>query len=258
MSGDKIRFINEKETKDIALDAAVQIIRGPKGSKVTLTISREGEEEDLKISIIRNTIRIPNLKWEMKEDGIAYISLFHFTDTASGDFERISDEILKSDARSIILDLRNNPGGFLEVAVDIAGWFLQNESVVVTEDHNGRGENRVYTSRGSGALGGYPAVVLVNGGSASAAEILAGALRDQRGVLLIGEKTFGKGSVQELTSLSDRSNIKITVAKWITPNGISLEGNGLDPDIKVEMTEEIIKKDGDIQLKKAIETIQGL
>jgi carboxyl-terminal processing protease len=116
----------------------------------------------------------------------------------------------------------------------------------------------VYASRGSGALGGYPTVVLVNGGSASAAEILAGALRDQRGVLLIGEKTFGKGSVQELTSLSDRSNIKITVAKWVTPKGVSLEGNGLEPDIKVEMTEELVKSEGDIQLKKAIETIQGL
>ena len=258
LRGDKIRFIDAQETKDITLDRAVKIIRGPKGSKVTLTISREGEDQDLKISIIRNTIRIPNLKWEMKEEGIAYISLFHFTDKASEDFERIGGEILKSDARSIILDLRNNPGGFLEVAVDIAGWFLPDRSVVVTEDRNGRGENKAYTSQGSGALGGYPTVVLVNGGSASASEILAGALRDHRNVLLVGEKTFGKGSVQELTSLSDRSNIKITVAKWVTPKGISLEGNGLEPDIKVEMTEEIMKSEGDIQFKKAIEVIQGL
>ncbi len=258
MRGDKIRFIDERETKDITLDGAVQIIRGPKGSKVVLTISREGEAQDLKISITRETIKIPNLTWEKKEGGIAYISLFHFTDKASGDFERISDEILKSEVRSIILDLRNNPGGFLEVAVDIAGWFLQEGSVIVTEDRDGRGENKVYTSQGSGALGGYPTVVLVNNGSASASEILAGAMRDHRNVLLIGEKTFGKGSVQELMSLSDRSNIKITVAKWVTPKGTSLEGNGLEPDIKVEMTEELLKREGDIQLKKAIEVIQGL
>jgi carboxyl-terminal processing protease len=116
----------------------------------------------------------------------------------------------------------------------------------------------VHASYGTGALGGYPTVVLVNGGSASAAEILAGALRDHRNVPLIGGKTFGKGSVQELTSLSDRSSIKITVAKWVTPKGVSLEGNGLEPDIKVEMTEEVLKNEDDIQLKKAIEVIQGL
>lgn len=256
--GDKILYVDDKETKDLSLDQAIKIIRGPKGTKVVLTVRREGSGSNLEISIVRDTIKIPNLKWEIKDDNIAYISLYQFTETASEDFADISREIINSKTERLILDLRNNPGGFLEVAVDIAGWFLEKGLVVVTEDHGGKGENKIYSADGSAALKDYPLVVLVNKGSASASEILAGALRDHRSVKLLGEKTFGKGSVQELANLSDQSSIKITVAKWLTPKGMSIQDNGLEPDIKVEMTQEIFDKEGDIQLKKAIEVIKEL
>jgi len=257
-AGDKILKVDETETADLSLDAAVQIIRGPKGTTVVLTVAREGNEENLEISIVRDTIKIPNIKFEEKEDDIAYIQLYHFTEKATKDFRDTADEVLRSDAKRIILDLRNNPGGFLEVAVDIAGWFLDPGLTVVTEDRGGKGENEVYRTDGSAGLLEYPLVILVNQGSASASEILAGALRDHRGVILVGEKTFGKGSVQELTSLSDKSSIKITVAKWLTPNGVSIQEDGLMPDFEVKMTQEILDLDGDVQLEKAIEKVKEL
>lgn len=257
-SGDKILYVDDTDTQPLSLDEAVQIIRGQKGTEVVLTVSREEEEGNLKISIVRDTIKIPNIFWEDKGDGIAYIALYHFTEKASGDFKDTVNEILKSDTEKIILDLRNNPGGFLEVAVDIAGWFVGSDKVVVTEDRGGKGENKIYRSHGSGALKDFSVVVLVNRGSASASEILAGALRDHLNIRLIGETTFGKGSVQELVKLSDRSSIKITVAKWLTPSGISIQDNGLEPDVLVEMTQEIFDERGDVQLEKAIEILKNL
>lgn len=257
-AGDRILFVDEVDTKELSLDGAVQIIRGPKGTEVVLTVYRDGEKDNLKISIIRDTIKIPNISWEDRGDNIAYIALYHFTEEATGDFADTVNEILKSDAEKILLDLRNNPGGFLRVSVDIAGWFLESGKVVVTEDRGGRGENTAYKTKGSGALKEFPAVILVNRGSASAAEILAGALRDHRDVQLIGETTFGKGSVQELVKLSDGSSIKITIAKWLTPSGLSIQDNGIEPDTTVEMTQEIFENEGDIQLEKAIEVLRGL
>lgn len=257
-AGDKVLFVDEASTVDLTVDEAVQIIRGPKGTVVVLTINREGLKDDLKISIVRDTIRIPNLSWEKKEGDIAYIELYHFTESAKGDFEELANEILRSNANRIILDLRNNPGGILEVAVDIAGWFLPAKSVVASEARGDGSAGKVYKTRGNGALSDYPIIVLINQGSASASEILAGALRDNRQVKLLGEKTFGKGSVQQLSQLSDGSNIKITVAKWLTPNGISIDKNGLEPDVKVEITEEVFEKEGDVQLNMAIEVIKGL
>lgn len=255
-AGDKVLFVDKTPTADLTLDEAVQIIRGPKGTTVTLTISREEVEDNIEVSIVRDTIRIPNLLWEKKEGNVAYIQLYHFTESARGDFEELANEVLRSDTDKIMLDLRNNPGGLLEVAVDIAGWFLPPNSVVTSEARGQAGEGKTYRTDGSGSLSGYPIVVLINQGSASASEILAGALRDHRAAKLIGEKTFGKGSVQQLSRLSDGSNIKITVAKWLTPNGVSIDGNGLEPDIKVEMTQDIFDKEGDIQLKRAIEVIK--
>ena len=257
-AGDEVLFVDDNSTQDLALDEAVQMIRGKKGTEVVLTVIREGESESKKISIIRDTIKIPNISWEIKEGNVAYIQLYHFTETASEDFKNVANEVLKSDADRIVLDLRNNPGGLLEVSVDIAGWFFQEGMVVTTEDRGGKGVNSIYKTRGSGALEEYPMVVLTNQGSASASEILAGALRDHSDVKLVGEQTFGKGSVQQLIKLSDGSNIKITVAKWLTPKGYSIEGNGLDPDVKVEMTQEIFEKEGDVQLEKAIEVVKGL
>ena len=256
--GDKILYVDDTKMQGLSLEEAVRLIRGPKGSEVTLTISREDIEGDIKISILRDIIKIPILEWEKKEDGVAYITLSHFTETASDDFTDIAHEILQSDVSKIVLDLRNNPGGFLEVSVDIAGWFMEKGEVVVVEDWGERRERRSHTTQGTAALHEYPLVVLINKGSASASEILAGALRDNRGIQLIGETTFGKGSVQELVDLSDGSSIKITVAKWLTPQGTSIQDDGLAADVTVEMTQEIFDSEGDVQLAKAIEVVKSL
>ncbi len=258
LAGDKIVKIDGKPSLNISVEEAVKLIRGSRGTEVTLTIAREGWEDTRDFTIKRNVIEIPSLKWEIKDEDIAYIRLYHFTQLASYDFNKASKEILKSPAKRIILDLRNNPGGYLEVARNIAGWFLRDGDLVAIEDFGGKQPAEEYRTRGRGSFYDYPIVCLINKGTASGAEILAGALRDDRNVILIGEKSFGKGSVQELVRLSDGSSLKITVAKWLTPKGKSISEVGLEPDIKVEMTEEDYKEGRDPQLQKAIEVIKGL
>ena len=154
--------------------------------------------------------------------------------------------------------MRNNPGGYLEVAQEIAGWFLEKDKMVVIEDFGNGKEKIEYKANGNAKLSQYPIVVLINQGSASASEILAGALRDNRGILLIGEKSFGKGSVQELENLRGGSSLKITVAKWLTPSGKTISDVGLEPDIKIQMTDEDYSAGKDPQFDKAIEVVKGL
>lgn len=255
--GDKILKINDTLTLDLTIDEAVRLIRGPKGTEVILTIFRQDWEKPKEIKIIREVIKIPTLKWELKEDNIAYLKLYHFYETASGDFEKASWEISKSPAKKIILDLRNNSGGFLNVAQDIAGEFLKRGEIVVIEDF-GKGKEEKYYARGKARLLNYPIVVLINQGTASAAEILAGALRDNRQIKLIGERSFGKGSIQEMAELSGGSSLKITIAKWLTPKRNLITDVGLEPDIKIEMTEKDYEEDRDPQLDKAIEIIKEL
>jgi len=256
-AGDKIIKVDGQDTQGITIDEAVKLIRGPRGTEVTLTVLREGWSEVKDFTIVRDVIEIPVLTWEMKDPNIAYIKLYHFSSTASSAFSKAALEILNSKAEKIVLDLRNNPGGYLEVAQDIAGWFLEKEDVVTVEDFGGKQEAEVYKAKGNEKLLSYPTVVLINQGSASASEILAGALRDNRGIKLVGEKSFGKGSVQELEELSEGS-LKITIAKWLTPNGALIAEKGLEPDVKVEMTEEDIEAGRDPQLDKAIEILKTL
>jgi len=256
-AGDKILKINDTETSDLTVDEAVNLIRGPKGTEVTLTIFREEWLKTKEIKLVRDVIEVPSLKWEMKDENIAYIQLYQFSENASADFRKAAIEILESPAQKIILDLRNNPGGYLEVAQDITGWFLEKGKTVVIEDF-GQGNKQEYKAQGPGTFSDYKIVILINQGSASASEILAGALRDNRGILLIGEKSFGKGSVQELEKLKEGSSLKITVAKWLTPKGQLITEVGLEPDIKVEMTDKDYEEDKDPQLDKAIEIIKGL
>jgi len=257
-AGDKILTINGTSTADLTIEEAVNLIRGPKGTEVALSIFREGWQKPKEIKLIRDVINVPSLKWEMKEGDIAYLKLYQFSEKASPDFRQAAIEILNSQTKGMILDLRDNPGGYLEVAQDIAGWFLERGQIVTIEDFGGKKENIEYKAEGNGKLTAYPTVILINQGSASASEILAGALRDNRGVKLIGEKSFGKGSVQELERLNDGSSLKITVAKWLTPKGEFITGKGLDPDIKVERTEEDFQNDRDPQLDKAIEAIKEM
>ena len=257
-AGDKILEIDGKPTVDMTIEEAVNLIRGPRGSEVTLTIFREEWEKTKEIKIVREIIEIPSLKWELKDDDIAYIKIYQFSEKANFDFRVAAIEILASPAKKIILDLRNNPGGYLEIAQDISGWFLEKGDIVVVEDFGGKRDQKIYKAEGPSRFLDYPIVILTNQGSASGSEILAGALRDNRGILIIGEKSFGKGSVQELERLKEGSSLKITVAKWLTPKGELITDKGLEPDIKVEMTEEDYEKERDPQLDKAIEIIKEL
>ena len=252
---DKILKINETAASDLNIDEAVNLIRGPKETEVKLLILRDEWSEPKEIKITREAIQIPVLKWELKDSNIAYIQFYHFTENASFEFQKTVQEILASNAKSIILDLRNNPGGYLETSVDIASWFLPKNEIVAIEDF-GNDKKIEYRSKGYLKLANFPLVVLVNSGSASASEIVAGALRDIRGIKLVGEKTFGKGSVQEMEQLASGSSLKITIAKWLTPSGKSIMEEGLEPDIKIEMTKEDFDANRDPQLDKALEMLK--
>jgi len=259
LPGDKILKIDERDTEDLTVDEAVSLIRGPKGTEVSLTIFREGWEKQKEIKIVRAVIKIPSIDWELKStpegEKVAYLKLYQFFETASLDFRKVAIEILNSPAKKIILDLRNNSGGLLNVAEDIAGWFLKRGEIIVIVEGK---EREVDRADGNEGLFDYPIVVLINRGTASGAEILAAALRDNRGIKLIGETSFGKGLVQEAEELGDGSLLKITIAKWLTPKGQLITDLGLEPDIKVEMTEKDYEEGKDPQLEKAIEVIEKL
>ena len=257
-AGDAIVKVDNEGTADMTVDEAVNRIRGARGTEVVLTIFRKEWEEERDVKVIRGVIEIPSLKWELKDDNIAYLHLYNFTEKAAYDFRKAAIEILESPARKVILDLRNNPGGYLEVAQDIAGWFMEAGDVVAIEDFGEGKEQKLYKAEGNGLLASYAVVVIINEGSASASEILAGALRDNQSVELIGETSFGKGSVQELEKLKDGSSLKVTIAKWLTPKGELITDKGLEPDVKVEISEEDIAAEKDPQLDKAIEIIKEL
>src|SRR3989344_4913095 len=258
-AGDKIVQINGKSASDITTEEAVNIIRGKRGTDVTLTIFIDGWKDTEDFTITRDTIKILSIDWKLEDENVAYIHIYQFDQMLSSDFNKIALEILKSPARKIVLDLRNNPGGYLEVCQDIAGWFLQNGQVVTIEDFGKDEEPQLYKANGSSTFAEYPTVALINEGSASASEILAGALRDQRNIQLIGEKSFGKGSVQEIVNLQDGlSFLKVTIAKWLTPKGHSISEVGLTPDIKIEISESDFAANKDPQKEKALEIIRTL
>jgi carboxyl-terminal processing protease len=258
-SGDVIVKINGKNASDISTDQAVNMIRGKKGTDVTLTIFREGFKELKDFKITRDTIKINSIDWELKNEDVAVIHIHQFDQTLSADFKKAAFEIIKSPAKKIVLDVRDNPGGYLEVCQDIAGWFLQHGQLVTIEDFGKDKEKQEYRTQGNASFAKYPVVMLINKGSASASEILAGALRDNRGVTLIGEKSFGKGSVQEVLPLRDGlSLIKITIAKWLTPKGNSISEVGLSPDVAIPKTDADAQANKDPQLDKALEIVGGL
>jgi carboxyl-terminal processing protease len=266
-SGDMILKIDGKDATNITTDEAVNLIRGKKGMPVTLTILRDGWTNTKDIAIIRATINVPSMEWSLltptgeadeKDGDIAYIQIFQFDENIGSDFKTVALQILQSRAKKIILDLRDDPGGYLESAKDVAGWFLEKGQIVTIEDFGKDKEQQIYKAEGNAGLLDYPIVVLINQGSASASEILSGALRDNRGVQLIGTKSFGKGSVQQVISLHDGSFLKITIAKWLTPKGNSISEVGLEPDIKIDFTDKDIQDKKDPQLDKALEIIKNL
>ena len=254
-AGDRIFRIDDKMTTDMTIDEAVDLIRGQKGTEIKLTILREGEQEAREIPITRDTIEIKSLKLEFKDSDIAYVKLIKFGEETAQEFDVAMSKIIAEGSRGIVLDLRNNPGGFLDKSVDIASRLIPKGKVVVMEEDSAGKRESLYTS-GSDRLSALPIVVLINEGSASASEILAGALRDDRQVLLIGKKSFGKGSVQELVDLPGNSSMKVTVAKWLTPNGDYIMEKGINPDIEVDLSLDDFNSNRDPQLDKALEVIK--
>jgi len=254
-AGDKILKIGDKSTADMTIDEAVDLIRGKKGTTVKLTIFHEKAQETQEVVITRETIEVKSVKIEFKDSNIAYIKITKFGEETGKEFDAAMNQTLAQNSRGIILDLRNDPGGFLDKSVDIASRLISKGQVVVIEEDNAGKKENLYTSGGD-KLSSLPMVVLINEGSASASEILAGALRDDREVSLIGKKSFGKGSVQELINLPGDSSVKITVAKWLTPNGDYIMEKGINPDFEVDLTTDDFDNNRDPQLDKAMEVLK--
>ncbi len=252
--GDKIFKIDDRITTDLGLDEAVRLIRGKKGTTVTLLVFRDSFDRAREFSIIRDTIHVETISTEKKSGGIFVIRLNQFSESAGVEFKKAVQEFFASGSKKLIFDLRNNPGGYLVVSVDVASWFSESGDVIVRERF-ADGTEEVYRSRGYRLFKDIPTVVLVSGGSASASEIVAGALRDLNGTKLIGTKTFGKGSVQEVIDLERKSSLKVTIAKWLTPKGEEINGKGLEPDIAVEPGEDPKE---DPVMDKAIEVLEKM
>ncbi|MSU56040.1 MAG: S41 family peptidase [Candidatus Taylorbacteria bacterium] len=271
--GDKILKINGEVSMNMRVDQAVKLIRGKRGTEVALTIFREGKSEPFEIKIVRDVIDIPTIDTEMKsgkvasaggeekgsglrKNGVFVIRLYSFSQGSPRLFQNALREFAESGSNKLVLDLRGNPGGFLDAAVKMASWFLPAGEIVVTEDSRGKTEKKIHRSLGNDVFTkDLKMVILVNNGSASASEILAGALREHGVAKLVGTRTFGKGSVQELVKLTPETSLKITVARWFTPNGVSISDGGLTPDVEVKLTAEDIEKKRDPQMDKAIELL---
>ncbi|HXF86292.1 MAG TPA: S41 family peptidase [Anaerolineales bacterium] len=255
--GDKIIAIDGEDMTGVDPEQARQKVLGPAGTKVTLTVSREGESEPLIFVIVRARIVIASAEGKMLENGIAYIDINTFGERTTKELRDALDELLKENPRGIIIDLRNNPGGYLSTAVDVASEFIE-EGVILYEQY-GDGSRDVYEAHGNGKATALPIVVLINEGSASASEIVAGALQDYGRATLVGVKSYGKGSVQNWVPLSnDQGAARVTIARWLTPNERMIDGVGLTPDVVVEMTEEDYANNRDPQLDKAIEVLLDL
>jgi carboxyl-terminal processing protease len=250
-AGDQVYAIDGESTLGISIDEAVNKIRGPKDTEVILTIARKGEDDLKDYTITRSVIVIKSIKTEMLEDNIYLIKISNFNDDTLSLFNDAVKEVVEKNPKGIILDLRNNPGGYLDTAIELASEWVEN-GIIVTEQFSDERKNE-FLSRGRARLKDFETVVLVNQGSASASEILSGALRDHDKATIVGMQTFGKGSVQALKEFSDGSSVKITVAKWLTPNGECINDEGISPDIEVDLTIEDFEEDKDPQLEKALE-----
>ncbi|SDF27388.1 S41 family peptidase [Sporomusa acidovorans] len=247
-SGDQIIKIDGQDTKELALDEAVNKIRGPEGSKVVLTIMRDQEVQDY--TLTRSNIQIKTVAGKMLDNNMGYIRISMFNENTGNDFVQKLQELEKQGLKSLVLDLRDNPGGLVDECVKVAGQFVPKGPVVSIVTRDGRREthsSNLETTK-------YPVAILVNGGSASASEIVAGAAQDTGSGILIGTKTYGKGSVQTVIRLDDGSAIKLTIAKYLTPNDRAINGVGIEPDIKVELPEN---RNRDVQLDKAVEVLKS-
>ncbi len=257
-AGDRVLKINGESTENFTLDQAVDKIRGPKGTQVTLTLYSEGEENTHEVTVERNTILVKSVRYEDKGENIALLRVSRFGEDTHTEFKKAADSVQNGRAKGIILDLRNNPGGLLDEAVELSGYFLPRGATVVQEE-DAQGNKTSLSANGSAVFQNIPVVVIINQGSASAAEILAGALRENRdNVRIVGETSFGKGSVQELLPVSKDTSVKITVARWLTPKGNQINQVGINPDEKVGLTRDDANNKRDPQYDKASEILKSL
>ncbi len=232
--GDRIVKIEGQVTKDMTLMDAVRKLRGPKGSKVTIHVLREGSLEPLEVTLVREVIEVKSVRSKELGDGVFYVRLSSFQERTSKDLERALEQAQKGGTTALILDLRNDPGGLLNQAVSVSDMFLDKGQLIVYTQGRLKNQELRFTAEHSNGLPKLPMVVLVNGGSASASEIVAGALQDWKRAVILGTKTFGKGSVQTVIPLADGSGLRLTTAKYFTPKGRSIHGLGITPDIVVE------------------------
>ena len=255
LPGDKILRVDGEEVWGDKLDEAVDMMRGPENTTLNITIKREGVEEPFDISITRAVVELETVRYEMLDNKIGYIRISMFDEKTAKDFGEALNALYEEGLKSLIIDLRDNPGGSLNQVVAIADYLISDGIIVYTEDKEGK----IDVIRAKEGDVDLPLAVLINGGSASGSEILAGALRDHDKGILIGKKTFGKGLVQNIFDLGDNTAVKVTISEYFTPNGISINGKGIEPDIDVDLPEEVrdsalrIEKKDDTQLNKAIE-----
>lgn len=250
-AGDQILKIDKLYTGGMTVEEAIKHIRGPRGTMVTLVVKRNGGVEDIKVE--RDVINIPTIDTKLRDDGVFVISLYNFSASSATLFRGALREFIESGGDKLVLDLRNNPGGYLEASVDMASFFLPLGKTIVIEDSGVKSKQKTERSRGYDVFNeNLKMVILINEGSASASEILAGALHEHGIAKLVGEKSFGKGSVQELIEITPDTALKVTIARWLTPKGKSISENGLEPDVKVEVTKKDIEKKLDPQMEKAI------
>ncbi len=256
-SGDKILKIDSTPTGGLSTEEAIKLIRGKKGSTVVITFFREGTKDPFEISIVRDVINMPTVDTETKGE-VAIIRLYSFSAISPNLFRDAVRDAWEKGQNKMIIDLRGNPGGYLEAAIDMASWFLPSGKVIVKEDFRDEKDAQVFRSKGYDIFDHdtLKMVILIDGGSASASEILAGALHDQGVATLVGVQSFGKGSVQELIPITSDTSLKVTIAKWLTPNGISISHQGLTPDVIIKLDEtKFLKEHIDNQMEKALEIV---
>jgi carboxyl-terminal processing protease len=272
--GDRIIKIDGLTTKDMQLSDAVKRMRGKPGSKVTITVAREGWTESRDFEIQREVIRVQSVRIHDLGDGVGYIRLRQFQEQTAHDLEGALDKLVKGGMKALVLDLRNNPGGLLTAAVEVSEKFLEDGKLVVYTEGRVRNQNMRFSAHAKKPYTKIPMVVIVNNGSASASEIVAGALQDWGRAKVVGTQSFGKGSVQTIIPLSDGAGLRLTTAKYFTPKGRSIQGKGITPDVVAEVPKEPkdapakerpvpapsldpleeLKKD--VQLQKAIEVLR--
>jgi len=254
--GDKILAIDRKNTSGMDVGTAVDKIRGLAGTTTTLTIARDGVAKAKDVVITRAKINVPAVLFAVKPGNVAYLRIMQFNENTVPDFAKYVKQVKDKKMTGVILDLRNNPGGYLDSAVTMASEWIS-EGKIVSEKFSGGREN-THETEGAHLLYGVKTIVLVNGGSASASEIVAGALQDHAAATIVGEKTFGKGSVQDFETLPDGSALKVTVAEWFTPKGNNINEKGISPDVEVKEDFEKEKVGEDVMIDKALEVLKSL